>query len=798
MKSRLFVILTLLMLFSIFNNTYSQNNVKYSKLKVYLQPGDLVRLSALGIAVDNGEVKKDKYIISEFSERDVEKIANNGFRYDILIEDMSAYYVERNKQSAGANESPKKKGVNAVSCFASNYPTPSYFSLGSMGGFYTYEEILSELDSMRQRFPQLVTVRQQVSALTTIEGRKLWYVKISDNPDIDEPEPEVLYSALTHAREPEGMQQLFFFMYYLLENYGTDPTATYIIDNTELFFVPCVNPDGYKYNQLTDPNGGGMHRKNCRNTGASNKGVDLNRNYGFEWGYDNIGSSIDPEDETYRGTAAFSEPETQIMKEFTESRSFKLCIDYHCYSNVLINPWSYENLSTPDSVLYDLLGHAMTETNGFAFGTPYQTIGYNANGGSVDWFYGEQFTKNKIIAFAPEAGDASDGFWPAVNRIEPIAESFTDMNLLLALFAGKYARIAENNPTFTGGNGYVNFSVQCLGLDTPSAFTVTLIPANSSISGTGAPVTMTGMQSGETRNDSISFTLSAGLVQGNFIKYYFRVDNSYGYYYTDTITKIYGTPVIIFSDAAGNMNNWTSTLWNTTTSSYYSPPRSFTDSPSGDYNNNASASISTTNYINLSNVVYAELSFMGKWEVEPGWDYVQVFASTNGTIWIPLCGKYNHPGNAYQDNGNPVYDGFQYNWVKETINITDYTGQSIKLRFRLRSDDYLEYDGFYFDDIKVSVIYTPSGIQQDEQSGRAELTVKPNPAESHVIFCSGTFSDSQPVTIEFYNSMGTLCKKHKSFPANSEIKVEIKDLQAGFYIARVDNVHNVALIKTGR
>src|SRR5690606_2209606 len=117
---------------------------------------------------------------------------------------------------------------------------------------------------------------------------------ISDQPDVDQDEPEVLYDALHHAREPASLSQLIFYMWYLLENYGTNDEVTYLVDSTEMYFVPCVNPDGYVYNWNNHPTGGGMWRKNRRVNGNGTFGVDLNRNYGHEWGYNNTGSSPDP------------------------------------------------------------------------------------------------------------------------------------------------------------------------------------------------------------------------------------------------------------------------------------------------------------------------------------------------------------------------------------------------------------------------------------------------------------------------------------------------------------------------
>ena len=148
-------------------------------------------------------------------------------------------------------------------------------------------------------------------------------VKISDNPDVDEAEPEILYTALHHAREPQSMMQMIYFMYYLLENYNTNPSVQYIVNNRELYFIPVVNPDGYEYNRTTNPSGGGMWRKNRKNNGSS-YGVDLNRNYGpyTYWNAPNGGSSTDPSSDTYRGTAPFSEPETSKLKEFSYYKIF--------------------------------------------------------------------------------------------------------------------------------------------------------------------------------------------------------------------------------------------------------------------------------------------------------------------------------------------------------------------------------------------------------------------------------------------------------------------------------------------
>ncbi len=166
------------------------------------------------------------------------------------------------------------------------------------------------------------------------------------------------------------------------------------------------------------------------------------------------------------------------------------------------------------------------------------------------------------------------------------------------------------------------------------------------------------------------------------------------------------TQNIAFSDSAASTDNWTrSGGWNTTTTKYTSSPYSFTDSPGGNYSSNANASLILNNEVNLSGYLGAVLEFQTQWDIEDNWDYAQILISTNnGTSWEPLEGQYTNPGTgSFQPTGEPLYDGVQLSWVKETIDISSYIGQNIKLRYFLRSDGFVEEDGIYVDDINIIV-----------------------------------------------------------------------------------------------
>ncbi len=313
-----------------------------------------------------------------------------------------------------------------------------------MGGYKTLDEINSYVDQIIADHPNIVS--SKISLGLSIEGRDIWAVKISDNPEVDEDEPEILYTGAIHSREVITPEIVLYFMDYLTNNYGSDPDATFLVDNREMWFVPVINVDGYRYNQTIEPNGGGMWRKNRRNNGDGSWGVDLNRNYAFEWGYDNIGSSPFGEDETYRGSGPFSEPESQAMRDFIESRQFDITVSYHSYSNLILWPWGYARIYTDEEDLFRAIGDSAATFNYY---DPEVSWGlYEVNGDTDDWGYGEQTTKNKNYAFTLEAGSAFDGFWPNPSRIPQLTSENLEPNKLFAKLAGDiYSILPPEAPT---------------------------------------------------------------------------------------------------------------------------------------------------------------------------------------------------------------------------------------------------------------------------------------------------------------------------------------------------------------
>jgi hypothetical protein len=348
---------------------------------------------------------------------DVERLQRAGMRCTVLVPDLAAAHA----QALAAVPSPTAGGEDTLS---------PPIGQGAMGGHYTLAEMEAILDGFHQQYPQLCSAK--VSIGQSIQGRPLWLVKISDNVGTDENEPEAFFDALHHAREPLSMSATLLFMDELLAGYGTDPEATFLIDERELWFVPCVNPDGYEHNRQIAPNGGGMWRKNRRANAGGSFGVDLNRNYASFWNAPNGGSSTSPTSDTYRGAAPFSEPETQAIEAFAASRPLALVMTTHTYGDVMLRPFGYATQDPANVALYRQQGALLVEDNAIAHGSIASLL-YIAAGTSVDHHH----TARGTVTWSGELGRVSEGnFWPVGPDIERIARRHQGMFRRLALTAG--------------------------------------------------------------------------------------------------------------------------------------------------------------------------------------------------------------------------------------------------------------------------------------------------------------------------------------------------------------------------
>lgn len=291
------------------------------------------------------------------------------------------------------------------------------------GLYHTYAELNDELHKLAADHPDIA----QVSSIgQSVEGRELWAIKISDNVSQDEVEPKVVFLGGHHAREWISVDVPFLLADHLVNGYGSDTTVTRLLQQSEIWIVPLVNPDGHQYSITNDR----LWRKNRRNNGDGSFGVDLNRNYSYQWG--GPGSSGDTFSEIYRGPSPFSEPETRAVRDFLSQRQPKALISYHNYSQLILYPWGYTNSPAPDFSLLQNLAVAMADRVRVVHGvtyTPEQSSElYLASGDTTDWLYGEQRVPNFTIELRPRS--VVPGFELPESEIGPTFEE----NLSAALF----------------------------------------------------------------------------------------------------------------------------------------------------------------------------------------------------------------------------------------------------------------------------------------------------------------------------------------------------------------------------
>jgi carboxypeptidase T len=393
------------------------------------------RLAALDLDVASSLRGSHVDVVIEPS--DLDRIALLGFKYDVLDDDLQA--------------------------------SLSSVLVDGLGEYHSYSEATAELLAAAADHSDIARAE---TIGTSYQGRPIWAIKISDNPDQDDPtEPDVLFVALHHARELMTVEVVLYLMHYLLDGYGVDSRVTHLVDDREIWIVPVLNVDGHVYMEGHYPLP--IWRKNRKPTGVSScVGVDINRNYGYEWAYDNVGSSPQSCSETYRGERAFSELETQAIRDLVldESHNFTMAISYHSYGQLVLFPWGYTSAHTEDHDTFQVLADSMAAYNGYTAGPGYATI-YSTNGDFDDWMYGDQVVtgglppgtpvteKDRVFSYTLEVGTSFIPNPPG-EKLTTIPRNNLQPNLLAIEYADNPNRVwppdapEMSDPTQLAGGGW--------------------------------------------------------------------------------------------------------------------------------------------------------------------------------------------------------------------------------------------------------------------------------------------------------------------------------------------------------
>ncbi|CAG7706733.1 unnamed protein product [Allacma fusca] len=279
--------------------------------------------------------------------------------------------------------------------------------------YSSFEEINAFLLEQHEKHPNYTRL---FSIGKSFEGRDLLVFKISRG---SKPKKSIWLDANIHAREWITSAVATFTINELLNGERTGWTRDF-----DWYILSILNPDGFVYTKTNNR----LWRK-TRSTGLRCIGADANRNFGFHWM--ESGSSNNPCSETYGGKSAFSELETQALRDYIPSISKHLVgyISLHSYSQLILLPYGHSNKHIPQYDTYMDLGHRIAQATATRYQTMYTTgnivdLLYAASGGSMDWVKG---THNINLTLTFELRDTGRyGFLLPPTEIIPTAEEFLD------------------------------------------------------------------------------------------------------------------------------------------------------------------------------------------------------------------------------------------------------------------------------------------------------------------------------------------------------------------------------------
>lgn len=598
------------------------------------------RLAPLGLDITSSLRGSHVDVIVEPG--DMDRIALLGFKYDVIVEDVEA--------------------------------SLSSIMVEGLGDYRSYSEATEELLAAVESHS---TIAVADSIGRSYLNRPIWAVKISDRPLYDDPsEPDVLLVGLHHARELMTVEVLMYLMHYLLDNYGSDPRITHLVDDREIWIVPVLNPDGHVYMEGQYP--APMWRKNRRPSPSLGCiGVDLNRNYGYMWGYDDRGSSPVYCSETYRGENPFSEWETRAIRDLImdEDNDFTMAVSYHSYGRLILFPWGYTSALTPDHVAFQALADSMAAYNGYTAGPGYSTI-YSTNGDMDDWMYGDQVVtggmdprypkneKDRVFAFTFEVGEAFI-YDPPGPRIAQFSKENLYPNLLAIEYADDPYRIFAPSPPLVDDPVRRSDGGWVIGLKPPS------------VERTNAPVA-------------------------------FEVDSALG-------------PKMSKDGFESGTEYWEGTGFST------SQDRTHSGSHSLHTGNESNLRATLQSVYPLRPEIGDSLSFRAWYSMPDGHNFFVEVSEDGGDHYIPLPGTLTLQGEPPRGFSG-VLTGESGGWAGVHISLDSYAAREIALRFRCSTTASSPTGGIYIDEVGPILTYRERKIREIPSYLRKyELEPSPEP-----------------------------------------------------------------------
>lgn len=367
--------------------------------------------------------------------------ANDKFQRSVIADTGVAIETVREDFVVALGNLKEKNAIEKLGWLETSFPLVQSLDFPNADmAYHNYARMKAELEKMHQNFPDITSLE---SIGQSHEKRDIFVLRISTRLSQADQKPAVIFMGGHHAREHLSVEIPLRFANHLLEQYKAgNQRIMNLIDSRDIHIIPAVNPDGLEFDVVT-----GRYkywRKNRRDNGNGTAGVDLNRNYGYGWGTG--GSSKNGSDDTYMGTAPFSEPETQAIKAYVEKHvNITILLSFHTFSELILYPWGhvYNPIGDKnDLAVHEVMAKRMAKWNGYK---PEQSSSlYIASGDTTDWSYGE----HKIFSFTfeldPSNNGGMGGFYPGAAAIAPTLQKNIEPCLYLLEYADNPYRVLNN------------------------------------------------------------------------------------------------------------------------------------------------------------------------------------------------------------------------------------------------------------------------------------------------------------------------------------------------------------------
>jgi len=661
------------------------------KITSWQMKEDIKRLNELNASIDYVNPETQTIIVYVPDDENYNLLLANGFQTE-RIADLAKEYADTLWEETKDSDNP-------------------------MRAYYTWTEFITFMQNTATQYPNIC---QLVQFGTSVQGRPLYFMKISDNFTQQENEPELRYFSSIHGDEVVGYDLLIRLIQLLTTQYGTTPRISNIVNNTELWICPMLNPDGYIAHE----------RYNANN-------VDLNRNFALPVG------SQHPDGMTWQ-------PETIAVMNHGNEQSINLSANFHGGALVVNYAWDYTYTLAPDNDLliqaalsYAFNNSDMYNSTEFPQGITNGAQWYVATGTLQDWVYAFNGAMDMTIELGQTKWPPStqlDSYWnlnqeSLLSYIEFVQKGLhgtvtnsagTPLNATITVNAPGIniktdSQVGDYHRMLLPGTYLVNAYAD----DYQSATAEIVIPANTAVthnfvlmpeqttdfSGvvlnlSGNPVANAVVKLSRANNSVQAQTNASGEFAFADVaqdEYMVKITASgFGVYSNNFILNedsnrqifVLSNP-IFFDDFESGLANWTvQSPWAIVTQN---TNHVLTDSPSGNYANNLTREVVLSGPVSLSYVSNVTLSFDIKYSLEANYDFLYVYASTNGTSWNLITS----------------FTGVSTEWQNQSFSLNSFANNNLFLKFRLSTDNGITADGVYIDNVMISGLSTVQTVYGD-------------------------------------------------------------------------------------